>query len=168
ASIGQMVAGLSRKKKSLAAHAAPLEAALSEFHKVARELTEAIDRDASSYESVLVAHRLPRETVEERQKRDRAIQRAFEAAVEAPIEIARKAVEVFEKLGQLEPMSAPSMVSDVRVGRMMAATAVRGAIENVRVNLESITDAAFAARARTEAESLAARIVENPVATGKI
>ncbi|MFY9689968.1 MAG: glutamate formimidoyltransferase [Candidatus Acidiferrales bacterium] len=168
ASLGQMVAGLSRKKKSLAAHAAPLEAALSDFHKAARELTKAIDRDASSYESVLVAHRLPRETVEERQKRDRAIQRAFEAAVEAPIEIARKAVEVFEKLGQLEPMSAPSMVSDVRVGRMMAATAVRGAIENVRVNLESITDAAFAARARTEAESLAARIVENPVATGKI
>jgi formiminotetrahydrofolate cyclodeaminase len=131
-------------------------------------LTEAIDRDASSYESVLVAHRLPRETVEEQQQRDRAIQRAFEAAVEAPLQIARRAVEVFEKLGQLEAMSAPSMVSDVRVGRMMAATAVRGALENVRINLESVTDAAFAAKARSEAGILAARIAESPVAAGKI
>ncbi len=105
---------------------------------------------------------------EERKQRDHAIQQAFEGAIEAPLEIAREAVEVFEKLGQLEAMSAPSMVSDVRVGRMMAATAVRGALENVRINLESVTDAAFAARARAEAESLAARIAENPVAAGKI
>jgi glutamate formiminotransferase / formiminotetrahydrofolate cyclodeaminase len=168
ASIGQMVAGLSRKKKSLAAHAGPLEAALADFRVASQELTEAIDRDASSYESVLAAHRLPRETVEEQGERDRAIQRAFEGAVEAPLEIARKAAEVFEKLGQLETMSAPSMLSDVRVGRMMAATAVRGALENVRINLESVTDAAFAARAHSEARSLAARIAESPVTAGKI
>lgn len=168
ASIGQMVSGLSRRKKSLAAHAGKLEAALADFQAAARQLTEAIDRDASSYESVLVAHRLPRETMEEQKQRDRAIQRAFESAVEAPLEIARKGAEVFEKLGQLEPMSAPSMVSDVRVGRMMAATAVRGALENVRINLESVTDPVFAARARSEASSLAARIAENPVTAGKI
>ena len=56
-------------------------------------------------------------------------------AVNVPLEIARQAAEVFEKLGQLEPMAGPSMLSDVRVGRMMAATAVRGALENVAINL---------------------------------
>jgi len=161
ASIGQMVAGLSSKKKSLAAHAPALQAALAAFRVTARELTEAIDRDASSYESVLAAHRLPRETMEEQKRRDSAIQRAFESAVRAPLEIARNAADVFEALGQLEPMSAPSMISDVRVGRMMAATAVRGALENVRINLESVTDAAFAAKARSEAGALAARIAES-------
>ena len=161
ASIGQMVAGLSSKKKSLAAHAPALQAALAAFRITARELTEAIDRDASSYESVLAAHRLPRETMEEQKRRDSAIQRAFESAVRAPLEIARNAADVFEALGQLEPMSAPSMISDVRVGRMMAATAVRGALENVRINLESVTDAAFAAKARSEAGALAARIAES-------
>ena len=163
-----MVAGLSGKKKSLAAYAERLGAALVDFRAAAQELTAAIDRDASSYESVLVAHRLPRETTEEQKQRDRAIQRAFEGAVEAPLVIARKAAEVFEKLGQLEAMSAPSMVSDVRVGRMMAATAVRGALENVRINLESVTDPLFVAKARTEAASLAARIAESPVTADKI
>lgn len=168
AAIGQMVSGLSRRKKSLAAYAGPLEAALMDFREASLELTEAIDRDASSYESVLAAHRLPRETVEEQRRRDHAIQRAFQAAVEAPLDIARRAAEVFEKLGQLETMSAPSMISDVRVGRMMAATAVRGALENVRINLESVADAAFATRIRSEAESLAARIAESSVTAGKI
>jgi len=168
AGLGQMVAGLSRKKKSLAAYAAPLEDALASFRAASQQLSQAIDRDAASYESVLVAHRLPRETTEEQKDRDRAIQQAFKGAVEAPFEIARKAAEVFEKLGQLEPMSAPSMVSDVRVGRMMAATAVRGALENVRINLESVADTAFAARARSESASLAARIAETPAAAGKI
>jgi glutamate formiminotransferase / formiminotetrahydrofolate cyclodeaminase len=168
ASLGQMVAGLSSKKKFLGANSEALEAAVTGFRAASERLSAAIDRDASSYESVLAAHRLPRETTEEQKRRSHAIQRAFEGAIEAPLEIAREAAKVFEKLGQLETMSAPSMVSDVRVGRMMAATAVRGALENVRINLESVTDAAFTARARSEAGSLATRIAENPVAAGKI
>ena len=36
------------------------------------------------------------------------------------------------------------MFSDIRVGRLMAAAAVRGALENVAINLESITDSEFA------------------------
>jgi glutamate formiminotransferase / formiminotetrahydrofolate cyclodeaminase len=167
AGLGQMVAGLSRKKKSLAAHVISFDAAIVALRAASQELTEAIDRDASSYESVLAAHRLPRETTEEQKQRDQAIQRAFEGSVEPPLAIARRAAEVFEKLGQLETIAAASMVSDVRVGRMMAATAVRGALENVRINLESVADAAFAARARSEAALLAARTAETPVAAGK-
>ena len=59
------------------------------------------------------------------------------------------------------------MFSDVRVGRMMAATAVRGALENVAINLASITDAAFASRIRSEALSLATRVDETSVATDR-
>ena len=44
------------------------------------------------------------------------------------------------------------MISDIRVGRLMASAAVRGAIENVAINLESITDAAFASRSASEAD----------------
>jgi glutamate formiminotransferase / formiminotetrahydrofolate cyclodeaminase len=166
AALGQMVAGISAKKKSLAAHAKQLSDIADELRKASQALAEGIDRDAASYESVLTAHRLPRATPEEQERRNRAIQQAFKAAVEAPLEIARKAATVFEKLGQLEPMAGTSMLSDVRVGRMMAATAVRGALENVDTNLASITDAEFSSRARSEALSLASRVNESSVATG--
>src|ERR1700689_3981873 len=91
AALGQMGADLSRKKKSLAAHAKPLSDIADELRKASQALAEGIDRDAASFESVLTAHRLPRETPDEQEFRNRAIQQALMTAVEAPLEIARKA-----------------------------------------------------------------------------
>jgi formiminotetrahydrofolate cyclodeaminase len=59
------------------------------------------------------------------------------------------------------------MLSDVCVGRMMAATAVRGALANVSVNLESVTDATFDSHVRSEVLSLESRIDESSAATGR-
>jgi formiminotetrahydrofolate cyclodeaminase len=55
------------------------------------------------------------------------------------------------------------MLSDIRVGRLMAAAAVRGALENVSINLESITDGSFSGRMRSESAALLARVSESPV-----
>jgi glutamate formiminotransferase / formiminotetrahydrofolate cyclodeaminase len=158
ASLGHMVASLTGKKKSYARRADALRHAAGEFRAASEALAAAIDRDAASYEAVLDATRLPRDTEEERQERDHAIQAALKISVEVPLDIARQAASLFQKLGQLEPMSASSMLSDVRVARMMAEVAVRGAVENVNTNLESVTDQAFAARARGEAQTLVFRV----------
>jgi len=161
ASLGRMVAELSGRKKSQAAHAEELSAAAAAFEEASQRLTTAIDLDAASYEAVVAAHKLPRVSAAEREIRQVAIQNALKGAIEAPFEIARRSADLFEKLGQLERISSPSMISDVRVGRLMAAAAVRGALENVTVNLESVTDAEFIRRARSDAEALAARVVVN-------
>jgi glutamate formiminotransferase / formiminotetrahydrofolate cyclodeaminase len=163
ASLGQMVAGLSRAKKSLAAHSDALAKALAHFETTSQSLAEAMDRDAAAFGAVIAAHRLPKQTPEEIRRRELATQQAISGAVEVPLEIARQAARVFEQLGQLESMSGPSMLSDVRVGRLMAATAVRGALENVATNLESSTDPAFKKRAREESESLLSRIAETRI-----
>jgi glutamate formiminotransferase / formiminotetrahydrofolate cyclodeaminase len=167
AALGQMVAGLSRKKKSQAAYLEPLSEAVDEFRAACSFLAEAIDRDASSFESVLAAYRLPHETPQEQQRREDAIQRALKCAAEVPFEVARKAAEVSEKLGQLEAMASPSMLADIRVGRLMALAAVRGAIENVTSNLESIADSGFVSRMKSEAQALVPRPTENPVNAGR-
>jgi formiminotetrahydrofolate cyclodeaminase len=167
ASLGQMVAGLSRKKKSQAAYVERLSDALAEFQAASRALAEAIDRDAASFESVMAAYKLPQSAPEEAKHREAAIQQALQGAASVPLEVARRAAEIFERLRQLESMASPSMLSDIRVGRLMAAAAVRGALENVAINLESITDAAFAARMRAESESLSARVGETPVSAGR-
>jgi glutamate formiminotransferase / formiminotetrahydrofolate cyclodeaminase len=167
ASLGQMVAGLSRKKKSHAAHVEALSEAAAEFHAASQALAEAIDRDAASFESVMGAYKLSQGNPEEQRRRDEAIQHALQGAAKVPLEVARRAAEIFDRLGQLEPISSPSMLSDIRVGRIMAAAAVRGALENVAINLESITDAAFAAQMRADSTSLLARVGENPVGAGR-
>ena len=164
ASLGAMVAGISRKKKSQATFAEALTEALAEFQTASKLLAESVDRDAASFELVLAAQKLPKETPEERQRRDESIQAALVEAVEVPLEIARKAAEVFERLGQLEALSSPSMLSDIRVGRLMAIAAVRSAIENVDINLAAVTDTVFVARIRSESREIVARVAENPVA----
>lgn len=160
ACLGQMVAALSSQSKSQAAYSARLQRMFEEFQIIARDLPDAIDRDAAAYEAVMTARRLPRETGGERAARDKAIQDALQRAVEVPLEIARRSADIFEMLGQLEEMCRPSMLSDVHVGRRMASAAVRGALENVDVNLEGIADLGFAERARSEARTIAARVGE--------
>jgi glutamate formiminotransferase / formiminotetrahydrofolate cyclodeaminase len=158
ASLGQMVAGLSSTKKSQAAHRTQLEEAASEFASAKQSLTEAVELDASSYQAVLAAHRLPHTSDDGNRARQSAIEEAFKGAVEVPLQVGRAAARLLRQLGQLETASSPSMISDVRVARFMAAAALRGALENVEINLTSIADTEFVRRARNEANELRAAI----------
>ncbi|MCI0540712.1 MAG: glutamate formimidoyltransferase, partial [Verrucomicrobiales bacterium] len=139
ACLGQMVAGLSRKKKSQAAYSEALSAAIAELHASAQALTNAIDRDAASFEAVMAAMKLPKDSVSERARREEAIQQATREAAGVPMRVAEWSVSIYERLIQLEAMAAASMVSDLRVGRLLAAAGVRGALENVAINLERIS-----------------------------
>ena len=166
ASLGQMVAGVSRQKKSQAAYVEQLTAALAELRSAADVLAEAIDRDANAYEAVMAAFRLPKSTPAEISARTAAIQHATKGAAEVPLQVAAAAAALFELLGQLESFSSASMISDLRVGRLMAAAAARGALENVAINLESITDAEYAAAMREKAAGIEMRMAGSPVAAG--
>ncbi len=166
ASLGQMVAGLSCQKKSQAAYAEQLSAAADELRAAAERLAQAIDRDATAYEAVMAAYKLPKNTSEEQRRREDAVQQATRGAAEVPLQVAEAAAELFDRLGQLEAISSPSMLSDLRVGRLMAAAAARGALENVAINLESITDAGYVAAMRARSGALEARLASSPVTAG--
>ena len=161
-----MVAGLSRKKKSQGAHAEELWNALDELRRVADTLTEAIDHDAASYDAVLAAFKLPQETAEEQEHRDATIQSATRGAAEVPMQVAETAVALYERLGQLEKIAAVSMRSDLRVARLMAAAGAKGALENVAINLESLTDTAYVQAMRVRSKALAARLADAQRAAG--
>lgn len=158
ASLGQMIAGISSKKKSQAEHASELEKHLAEMRDAARMFAEAVDRDAASYEQVLAAHKLPHSDSHEQRRREEAVQRATRAAADVPMEVAEAAVVLFEHLGQLETVSAASMHSDVTVARLMAEAGARGALANVAINLEAITDSAFVAAMRERSDKLESRL----------
>jgi glutamate formiminotransferase/formiminotetrahydrofolate cyclodeaminase len=166
ASLGEMVAGLSIKKKSQAAFAGDLSASIAAMRHAARKLAEAIDRDAQSYEAVLAALKLPKERAEDRSRRDIAVETATRHAAEVPMETAFAAVEVFEKLVQLEAIASPSMLSDLHVGRLMAVAAARGALENVAINLASIHDPAYVSEMKSRAAAVEARLAAIPVTAG--
>jgi glutamate formiminotransferase / formiminotetrahydrofolate cyclodeaminase len=165
ASLGQMVAGLSRKKKAQAQFVDQLSAALDELRRISDELTEAIDRDAASYDAVMAAFKLPHGDAQETRRREHAIQTATKGAAEVPLQVAQSAVALFERLGQLDAIAAASMKSDLEVARLMAVAGVRGALANVEINLGSITDAALVASMRAKIAALLGRIGDAPRVT---
>jgi formiminotetrahydrofolate cyclodeaminase len=153
-----MVAGLSRKKKSQAAHVDKLSEHLDALRKVSGELTEAIDRDAASYDAVMAAFKLPQANSEETRLREQAIQRATKSAAEVPMEVAEKAAALHGRLVQLEAIAAASMKSDLRVARLMAIAGANGALANVEINLDGIKDAAYVAAMRAKVDDLRKRL----------
>jgi glutamate formiminotransferase len=158
ASLGQMVAGLSRKKKSQAGHVEKLSEALEELRQTTDDLAEAIDRDAASYDAVIAALKSPQGDAKEAQQREEAIQKATRRAAEVPLEVAERTVALFERLGQLEAVAAASMRSDLQVARLLAAAGAKGALANVEINLDGIADRAFAQAMRQKVGALRGRL----------
>jgi glutamate formiminotransferase/formiminotetrahydrofolate cyclodeaminase len=165
AALGQMVAGLSRKKKSQASFVDQLSTELEELRKVSDELAEAIDRDAASYDAVMAAFKLPQGDAEETKQREEAIQKATKGASEVPMQVAERAVALFERLGQLDAIVAASMRSDLQVARLMAEAGARGALANVEINLDGLTDTAYASSMRTKVAALRERLGDAARAT---
>ena len=160
ASLGQLVAGLSRKKKSQAIYVDRLSDALDAMRGAAEELAHAIDQDAASYDAVMAAFKLPQGDAAETKEREQAIQKATRGASEVPLQVAERTVTLFERLGQLASIAAASMKSDLEVARLMAAAGAKGALANVEINLDSITDAGYVASMRERLSALRGRLGE--------
>ncbi|HXE74637.1 MAG TPA: glutamate formimidoyltransferase [Candidatus Xenobia bacterium] len=158
ASLGEMVARLSAKKKNLAPHSGSLLKLADEFAARRAQLQGAIDRDAASFEAVMSAMKLPKDTDKEKQARAQAIEEATQRATEVPLEVAEAAVAVLDALTQLAPLSAPAMASDLKTGQHLATAALQGALENVRINVDAIQDPRFQANAKARAAQLEARL----------
>lgn len=158
AALGAMVAGLSRKKKSQAAHVDALLETLEAVRRAGEEFTRAIDEDAAAYDAVLAAFKLPQGNAGETRKREEAVEAATRGAAEVPLRVAEGAIALGERLGQLEGIAAASMRSDLKVARLMAAAGAHGAIENVEINLESLADKAYVTRLREKIAALRKRL----------
>ena len=158
AALGQMVAGLSRKKKLQAPFVDKLSENVDALRKTADELTAAIDRDASSYDAVMAAFKMPQGNDAEKAAREAAIQMATKGASEVPLEVAEKAASLVERLVQLEAISAASMKSDLLVARLMGVAGAKGALANVEINLEGLKDAAYVAQMRSKVDQLRKRL----------
>ena len=128
------------------------------MRRTADKLAEAIDRDAASYDAVMAAFKLPQNNSEETKSREQAIQTATRGAAEVPLEVADCTVALFERLGQLASIAAASMKSDLEVARLMAAAGAKGALANVEINLDGISDAGYVTSMRERVSALRQRL----------
>jgi formiminotetrahydrofolate cyclodeaminase len=141
AALAAMVARLTLNKARCAPVAGPMARLRDTAEGLRMDLLAAVDQDAQSYQAVLAAYRLPKESVVEKAARSLAIQKAFTQAARVPLEVAEKALQVMTLAADAVARGNPDMVTDAAVGALMARSAALGALYNVKINLKSINDA---------------------------
>ncbi len=154
AALGIMVCRLSLKKKSFAEHYEAIHRALERLERLRPRLMETIDRDAESYNGVLRAMRLPKTSEAEQAARRAAMEEANKSATLVPLETGQMIGEVRSIIESIQPITMPQAASDLKVALAMADAGRAGAVENVRTNLGSIQDRAWASEVESRIISL--------------
>lgn len=105
-----------------------------------RELTAGVEEDAASFEQYLQAVRLPKNTEQEIQVRDQAIEAATLHAAQVPHHAAGLAMEVLALAITAAELGNVNAISDAASAANMAAAAVKSAGLNVLINLKGLQD----------------------------
>ncbi|HKP85792.1 MAG TPA: cyclodeaminase/cyclohydrolase family protein [Blastocatellia bacterium] len=140
ASLGQMMCNITIGKKKFAEAETRLKEIRDELDRLCARLRELIEEDAASFEAVLRAYRLPKETEDQKRERAAQIETAMRGAVDIPFETAERSFQVLKHLRELADIGNPNALSDVGVGALLAQAAVKGASYNVYVNLSALSD----------------------------
>jgi glutamate formiminotransferase / formiminotetrahydrofolate cyclodeaminase len=155
AATAAMAAGLanmvmSRGKKAYVQYEAQLSSAIARLAHVREELKAAIDADAEAFNTVMKAYKQAKESAEA----DGIINAALRQATSVPLGVAERATEVARIAESLKPITNPNMKSDLTTSIALAEAAVRGALANVDINLESMKDEQFAQDTRNRLAAL--------------
>ena len=117
-----------------------------------------MNEDAASFDAMVAARKLPKETDAEKAARARAMQDAAKRAAEVPMETARCAATLLSRVPLVAEKGNPNAASDAGVAALLLASAAEGALLNVGINLGSIPDPAFVQTMEKETATLSADV----------
>jgi glutamate formiminotransferase/formiminotetrahydrofolate cyclodeaminase len=146
-----MVARLTIGRKAYAAVEARAQAILTEAETLRGDLRRLVDEDATAYGVVSAAYKIAKDDP----GRPRAIDAALLGAAQTPLETARRAARVAALAREIGTIGNKNARSDAKVAEGLARAALAGAVENVKVNVASLSDPAAGKALLEAAERLA-------------
>jgi glutamate formiminotransferase/formiminotetrahydrofolate cyclodeaminase len=140
ASLVAMVAGLTIGKKKYAEVEAEMQAIRVVAENLRKELTQAVDDDASAFEALMGTFKLPKETEEEKNTRSAAIVAATLNAAHIPLHVAEQVIKVMELALKCAKKGNANAVSDAMSGFALCRASLTAAGYNVKINLNTLED----------------------------
>jgi glutamate formiminotransferase/formiminotetrahydrofolate cyclodeaminase len=107
------------------------------FEEDRRFFTDAVERDAQAFNHVMAAYKRPKD------ERAPYVEEALHGAAEVPLEVVERGAAMQARLDALQIPA--KFASDLAVAKALIVAAKTGALENVRINLDSIQDEPFKA-----------------------
>lgn len=147
ASLVTMVAGLTVKKGR--ADTKGMETIRKKGLSIQQRLFQAVQEDSRSFETVMKAFRLPKNSEKDRLRRAREIQNAYQKATVTPQLVCRHSLQLLEYCQILILKGNPNAISDAGVAAFLADAAFTGGLLNVQVNLASVTERTYAKKMNT-------------------
>ena len=156
AALASMVANLTYAKEGTESRDAELASIAEEAQRIKERLTIAVDADSDAFTGFMNALRMPQNTPEEKALRARKMQEGLKEAVAVPWQTAELSYGAMKLARRVAEIGNPNSLSDGAVGVQIAYAGVRGGLWNVLINLKDITDPAYVAEKRAEADKLLA------------
>lgn len=114
--------------------------------------------DAEAYQDVIAAFQLPKGTEEEKTLRGEALQEAMKNASSVPLETLRVSERLAQMAKEAVERGNPNAVTDACAAVHLAYTAAAVAAYNVRINLSTLKDDAFADGCKREVKEIVERM----------
>lgn len=160
AALVSMVASLTVGKEKYADVQDQIARLLDDSEKVRSRLQELVQEDTEVYGVLAAAFKMPRETEEDKQKRNEAVQSACKEATMVPYAIAEQCLEVAKLSEVAADIGNVNAVSDAGVAALLAEACAQCAALNVKINLGTIKDTAFNEEKWTGIQDILARALE--------
>jgi glutamate formiminotransferase/formiminotetrahydrofolate cyclodeaminase len=142
ASLVAMVARVTMGKKKYEGVKEQMWALVEKAEALRVDLTAGVQRDSDSFVAVMDAFKLPKDTPEQIDARNRAIQSATLVAAQVPLEAAKQCLVVQELALQAAEHGNLNAISDAASGATLARAALTCAAYNVRINIIGLEDEA--------------------------
>lgn len=140
AALGAMAANLTvGKKKYVDVEPLMIQSANNLKH-IAEQMEDLVEEDARAFEPLSRAYGMPKGTEEEKQQKEKVLQKALFEAAQPPIKMIALTLEALSILEMLSEKASRLVVSDVGCGAAMARAAIQGAALNVYINAKMIHD----------------------------
>ena len=159
--MGSMGVALTTMVANLSSHKRGWDERWEEFSEwadkaklVQEKLLRLVDEDTRAFNSIMQAFGLPKNSDEEKEARQKAIEKATLYAIEVPFEVMVTAFGAFEIAETMVLTGNPNSVTDAGVGALAMLACVEGAWLNVKINSADLKDHPRVQRINEEGKEL--------------
>lgn len=163
-----MVGNLTVGKPKYADVEAEIKEITGRAYFIIARLEKLVAADIAAFGKFMDVYRLPKNTDEEKAKREESLQKALKTATNEPMEIARTLLDALVITEKLSKIGNKMAISDAGVAAYVCEAAINAVLLSADINIPMVTDQDFVAGVKAEKAKIvseAKRLKDLAVAT---
>lgn len=158
ASLNSMVYSLTVNKKSFEKQDIEVQKTVLDFKEASSKFIKRsmilMENDREYFNKLMDCYKLPKDTEEEKAKRQKEIAEKTLGAMKAPYDLAKESYEFYDNIDIAVKYGNKMLLSDASCAAILLNAAIECAIVNVRINLASIKNESYVNKIEEELKNI--------------